>query len=247
MTHTPFLTDSTQIMAWLKKYCKIEGTIAIAADGQVTIHGDIVFRGAHPLFSRLEVCFAEVTGDFHCTGCPYLTTLRGAPAHVGGYFDCSDCPCLDNLAGAPRFVGDWFMCRNCEIRSLEGAPSHVNGNFRCEYCHYLVNLQGAPAYVGGSFQCTNCASLTSIKGLGVAKNGLRVSEISEPKPEIVRHFLLNRMSVNPAVDAPWISIVNDYHRSGDLFTAVDRFEKRYNIPFHDTIGACPMTSTLPSL
>jgi len=109
----------------------------------------------------------KVTGDFDCSECKSLTSLKGGPIHVDGNFYCRQCKSLTSLEGAPQSVSGYFDCQGCtSLRSLEGAPQEVGKSFVCTKCSSLTSLKGAPQSVSGNFVCIGCTSLTSLKGIG---------------------------------------------------------------------------------
>ncbi len=104
--------------------------------------------------------FGVVGGNFNCSECQDLISLKGSPEEVGGSFNCSECDKLTSLEGAPEKVGVNFYCWNCKkLTSLEGAPKEVGGKFSCWRCKSLTSLEGAPEKVGGDFDCYSCPKL----------------------------------------------------------------------------------------
>ena len=104
--------------------------------------------------------FGVVKGDFDCTFCENLETLKGAPKEVSGNFSCGYCINLKSLEGAPKEVGGNFNCSQCDsLKTLEGAPEKVGGDLFCNGCINLKSLEGAPKEVGGDFWCKNCIKL----------------------------------------------------------------------------------------
>lgn len=110
-----------------------------------------------------------IEGDFICSDCENLTSLKGAPEKVEGWFVCSNSP-ITSLKGAPKEVGGAFYCLGCEkLTSLEGAPKTVGGDFCCSKCDKLTTLKGAPKTVGEDFRCHKCPNLHSLDGIGKVK------------------------------------------------------------------------------
>lgn len=185
----PFLRDPLEIAAWLATYCDIKGSVTIREDGQVEVHGSVIFNAAAKRnLTHFRVQFATVSDTFDCDSLRELTSLRGAPRTVGGDFTCSFCETLRNLAGAPIEVGGTCYCSFCSnleslegapkivkgsfscaasisLKTLQGAPQHVGYNFLCENCDNLISLEGGPPTIGGMFWCRGCPNLRSIKGL----------------------------------------------------------------------------------
>ena len=52
--------------------------------------------------------FGTVRGDFSCSNCDLLKSLKGVPEEVGGDFICNYCNSLTSLEGAPEKVGGAF-------------------------------------------------------------------------------------------------------------------------------------------
>ena len=68
----------------------------------------------------------------------HITSLTNGSfiwTYIKGDFNCSECNLLTSLKGAPKKVGEDFNCFNCDLlTSLEGAPKEVRGNFNCSHC-----------------------------------------------------------------------------------------------------------------
>ena len=95
----------------------------------------------------------------------YLTNGLFEFGVVNGNFDCSNCKKLESLKGAPKEVKRDFYCTRCtNLESLEGAPEKVGGSFICGYCKNLTSLEGAPKEVGRDFNCSDCPNLKSLEG-----------------------------------------------------------------------------------
>ena len=72
--------------------------------------------------------FGMVQGDFICSNCITLKSLKGAPKEIGGDFCCNYCNSLTSLEGAPAKVGGDFYCNDCaSLKSLDGMHSHIKG------------------------------------------------------------------------------------------------------------------------
>ena len=133
-------------------------------DGFV-VNGDLDLSGQEDLEELPDLSKVIVKGNFYCSNCHNLRTLKGSPKEVGRSFVCFCCENLTSLEGAPEQVGKEFYCFNCEhLTSLEGAPKEVGENFICSNCDNLTSLEGAPEKVGGSFYCNRCDSLTCLEG-----------------------------------------------------------------------------------
>jgi hypothetical protein len=90
--------------------------------------------------------------------------LEGAPETLEGNFDCSKCVELETLKGAPKEVSKNFNCSGCNnLKTLEGAPEKVGDNFNCAQCDNLESLEGAPKYIGKDFVCKGNKKLKIIK------------------------------------------------------------------------------------
>ena len=109
--------------------------------------------------------WTSIKGDFGCSHCKELKSLKGAPKEVGGNFSCHHCNSLKTLEGAPEEVGNNFYCYYCNaLKTLEGAPKIVKGSFDSSHCQSMESLKGAPEEVGGVFSCSFCDSLKSLEG-----------------------------------------------------------------------------------
>lgn len=109
--------------------------------------------------------FVNIKGDFDCSYCRNLTSLKGAPEEVDGDFYCSYNQKLTSLKGAPKEVKGFFSCSHCNnLTSLKGAPKKIKLTFNCNYCSNLKSLEGAPEEVGEDFYCNDCSNLTSLEG-----------------------------------------------------------------------------------
>lgn len=122
--------------------------------------------------------FGDCKGEFDCSHCHNLTTLKGSPRSIGT-FNCSYCPKLTSLKNGPEKVYNTYYCNNCGLTSLEGSPKinygfnccnnpiknlkgaskRVNAKFICSWCPELETLEGCPEYVKGWFDCSNCPKL----------------------------------------------------------------------------------------
>jgi hypothetical protein len=122
--------------------------------------------------------FGDCNGEFDCSHCHNLTTLKGSPRSVDT-FNCSFCPKLTSLKDGPEKVYNTYYCNNCGLTSLEGSPKinygfncccnpiknlkgaskKVNAKFICSYCPELETLEGCPEHVKGWFDCSNCPKL----------------------------------------------------------------------------------------
>ncbi len=163
-----------------------------------------------------------VKGNFECTHCPQLASLKGAPKEVGGYFSCIECPQLTSLAGAPKKVRRYFKCNDCEqLASLEGAPKVVKGYFNCRECPQLTSLAGAPEEVGGSFYCDeNIATKYGISewvcNYSIVKEAIQKKHNSEKTAELKGKLHKPKQDMNVRLTKMIISekqeITTDYGR-----------------------------------
>lgn len=175
----------------------------------------------------------SVLGSYSCNGCPLLTSLAHAPTRVDGDFDCYNCISLRTLDGAPRIVGGDFTCNSCPLlKDLQGGPTEVYTNYHCQRCPSLTSLKGAPVKGVLSFHCENCLALESLEGLPQLEEWLHVQPLDFGANDI-RYFLLNRHTVKTRqIQYECLAIVNNYHKSGDLLTAIAQFEAYFNEPFN---------------
>ncbi len=146
--------------------CKIsdkpnnDGRFEVSSTGDVEAKNKLITSLTNELF-----IWTNIKGNFYCTNCNSLTSLKGAPKEVGRDFSCSYCLLLTSLEGAPEKVSGDFSCAFCHsLTSLEGAPKEVGECFYCTNCKKLKSLEGAPKEVGGSFDCEHCKSLKSLEG-----------------------------------------------------------------------------------
>ena len=115
------------------------GVCAVDCDGNVFVENKEIAKLTDGFV------WGKVKGDFSCSFCNKIKSLKGSPEEVGGYFDCGGCEKLESLEGAPKEVGNFFDCRDCNnLTSLEGAPKEVGGIFHCNSCKNLKSLEGAP-------------------------------------------------------------------------------------------------------
>ena len=165
----------------------ISGDYTVRAGGIVDVDGSVWIRRSK--FKEIPYRFGIVSGDFNCSSCENLLSLKGSPERVGKDFNCSCCNRLTSLQYSPREVGGEFSCSCCngittlqgvsekigggfncsyclEIITLEGSPKEVGEYFNCSSCLELISLQGAPEKLGGSLSCHNCPKLTSLRGAG---------------------------------------------------------------------------------
>lgn len=55
----------------------------------------------------------DVKGNFDCSDCFSLESLKGSPNEIRGDFNCAFCISLKSLEDAPKVVGRDFECCNC--------------------------------------------------------------------------------------------------------------------------------------
>ena len=152
-----FKTNSTYQIS--KKPNK-DGKFEVSSNGYIEVKNEDITSLTNRLF-----IWTNIKGNFICSDCASLISLKGAPKEVGGIFDCGYCDSLTSLKGSPEKVGGDFDCDYCKsLISLEGAPKEVGRDFDCFNCDSLTSLEGAPKEVGGDFSCFKCKSLTSLKG-----------------------------------------------------------------------------------
>lgn len=122
--------------------------------------------------------FGDCKGEFDCSHCINLTSLKGSPRSIGT-FNCSYCPKLTSLKDGPEQVYNTYYCNNCGLTSLKGSPKinygfncccnplknlkgaskKINAKFICSYCQELETLEGCPEHIKGWFDCSNCPKL----------------------------------------------------------------------------------------
>ena len=125
------------IDSWCKnnikgKYVIDEKTLTINSSSDIKI----INRSLTEFPSYIH--FGTVKGDFICSNCITLKSLKGVPKEVGEDFCCNYCNSLTSLEGAPAKVGGDFYCNDCaSLKSLKGAPKEISGNLYCNY--FLFN------------------------------------------------------------------------------------------------------------
>lgn len=247
--HPPFLTAKPDIELWLASYCRIDGTYDINDKGHVTVTGSVGFKASkRDSVYDIRVRFTTVSGEFDCHDCPNLRSLQGAPDDVGADFSCTFCLSLNDLQGGPKTVGGTYYAGHCDLTSLRGAPTAVlNGGFHCE-ANRLTDLEGAPHIVNGIFDCTHCNKLETL--YGAPGSEIVCNTLSPQSAETVKALLQRRARVvyrDGLGTAHWLLIVNDYHQSGDLLTAIAQFEDLFKVPYVSVQTDTSAELEIPSL
>ena len=144
--------DKRIVEEWIKHNYYFTGKLFISDDLDVHCSGEVgVKNGQITSLTNGIFRWGKAGGDFYCSCCENLKTLKGAPKEVNGSFNCSLCNGLVNLEGGPEIVGKDFYCRCCEnLESLEGAPKKIKGDFVCIGCN-LTSLEGAPEEIERDF------------------------------------------------------------------------------------------------
>ena len=110
--------DTVIIEQFLKDNYEIRATYNINKDRTVDVKGHVKVKNKkiESLTSGL-FRFGTVDGDFLCTSCPNLVSLKGAPTEVGGGFYCNECDNLVSLEGAPKKVESIYYkgCKKLKI------------------------------------------------------------------------------------------------------------------------------------
>ena len=97
-----FKTNSTYQIS--KKPNK-EGKFEVLSNGTVSVKNEHITSLTNGLF-----IWTNIKGNFICSDCASLISLKGAPKVVGWDFFCNDCTSLTSLEGAPKEVGgDFFV------------------------------------------------------------------------------------------------------------------------------------------
>jgi hypothetical protein len=78
-------------------------------------------------------------------------TLPYQFAEVSGNFDCTGAG-LKELTGCPQKVGGNFYASYNLITNLKGGPQWVEDNYLVSSCPHLVNVSDVAPHVGGSFE-----------------------------------------------------------------------------------------------
>jgi hypothetical protein len=100
-------------------------------------------------------------GEFDCSHCINLTSLKGCPRSVGT-FNCSYCTKLTSLEEGPDEITTMCYCNDCGLITLKGMPQKCK-NFKCSN-NPLKNLEGSPKIIKGRFSCSHCSELETLKG-----------------------------------------------------------------------------------
>ncbi len=155
-----YLTDKTDIEAWLKKMQISSYTLVPDEDYGfvVDVVGDVNLK--HNNLNYIPVKFNSVEGNFDCSY-NKLKSLLGSPKTITKSFDCS-LNSLKSLVGAPQAVPRIFNCHKNKLTSLVGGPVDVGGAYLCS-SNLLTNLVGAPKQIYGNFE-VNYNRLTSLRG-----------------------------------------------------------------------------------
>lgn len=142
------------------KFREVDGKFIVDVNGSVRVKNTAI---TSLVVGNLE--FGYVSGNFFCTNCNNLISLKGSPKIVKGGFYCWECDSLKTLEGAPKSVKE-FSCSDCpSLETLEGGPKIVAGIYACMGCNSLTTLKGAPDFVGSDFTCKGCKNLISFEGM----------------------------------------------------------------------------------
>ena len=122
------------------------------SNGMINVDGNVNMSMDENI-TEIPVKFSVVSGNFNCSKCPKLKTLKGSPDRVGGDFVAYNCHGLKSLEGAPEVVVGYFQCSESNsLLSLEGAPKSAGG-FYVYGCESLKSLKGSPRVRKGDFSC----------------------------------------------------------------------------------------------
>ena len=91
-----------------------DGKFEVSVNGNVEVKNKNIISLTNGIF-----IWTNIKGNFICSDCASLISLKGAPKEVGGYFNCSRCDSLTSLEGAPKEVGGDFYCRSCKGGFIE--------------------------------------------------------------------------------------------------------------------------------
>ena len=159
-------------------------------DSKVSVHlkDSSLTTLEHDLFK-----WNTIMGEFTCTNCNKLKSLKGSPIDVRSDIQIRKCNSLESLEGFPKKCGYsiWIqdnnslkslngICKarhsyeitNCNsLESLEGFPANnTSGNLTLCGCG-LKSLKGAPATVGGTFNIRGCKNLISLDNFPTTVKG----------------------------------------------------------------------------
>ena len=85
-----------------------DGLYEVSAKKRISVKNTNITTLTNDLF-----IWDKIGGDFDCSYCNSLTSLKGAPKEVKGAFDCSYCDSLTSLEDAPKEIGRSFYCSFC--------------------------------------------------------------------------------------------------------------------------------------
>lgn len=97
----------------LKKYGLNPNKIVRGENGSLNYLGSVSW-GKIPIGEEIPIKFDYVAGNFDCSYCFSLKSLKNSPTIVGGDFDCRYCVNLESLEGIPKKVARNFYCCGCK-------------------------------------------------------------------------------------------------------------------------------------
>ena len=152
--------DKLVVKNWIITNYKITGNLTISDDLVVDCSGGVtVYNKSIESLTNGMFRWGKVMGNFSCSHCNRLTSLKDSPEEISGGFRCIHCDNLTSLEGAPKSIGKDFECSKCaNLKNLKGAPEKVR-SFYCEKCYNLTSLEGAPKIIEGEFVCYYCKNL----------------------------------------------------------------------------------------
>ena len=84
-------------------FAQTNGVCVVDCDGNVFVENKEIAKLTDGFV------WGKVKGDFSCSFCNKIKSLKGSPEEVGGYFYCGGCEKLESLEGAPKEVGNFFL------------------------------------------------------------------------------------------------------------------------------------------
>lgn len=238
---TTFLTDHAEIQAWLDRHAEYEKA-SISDTGIVKVEGAIVVSKVTT--TQLPVQFGTVTGSFQIQS-DTLLTLHGVPSLVGGNFDCRKCNALKDLTGSPDFVHGAFIADDCaELATAKGISKQILSFITLENCPKLVDVRHitSPRHL---YIVESPNVLLDTTHFPIADT-IYIDPSRELTADMVRIGIQRRVQILYIDYNCGCEVLTDFLDTGDLLTAVARFEEVYHEPFH-LPGAVHTTSDIPSL
>ena len=151
-------SDSPNLVTLKGGPLKVDSFLCVLCPKLVSLEGapqEVVAKD----YDTLLHCKNLDYGNFDCSECKNLTSLKGGPKIVKGKFVVDECPNLVSLEGAPHKAGA-FECYDCvKLMSLEGVTQELK--YLWLSIENLKTLKGAPPKVD-IYDLTGCTNLISL-------------------------------------------------------------------------------------